>query len=122
MQTNVGVAMGAGTDIAMEPGDIIIVGNEVSSVLRAREISRRSYRTTARTCRWRSCSTALASLPPPPAWSTRCGPWSPWRPASPAICINSIGGRPSLLFDAIASVGRTEAPEAQEAEEVHVAT
>jgi P-type E1-E2 ATPase len=46
MQADVGVAMGGGTDIAMESADIIIVGNEVASSLTARDISRRSYRTT----------------------------------------------------------------------------
>ncbi len=122
MQANVGVAMGGGTDIAMESADIIIVGNDVSSVLRAREISRRSYRTTRQ-------NVALAFLfngiGIPAATTGLVYPvWAMVAMAASvtAIFVNSIGGRPSLLFDAIASVGRTEAPEATDAKTAHVTT
>ncbi len=122
MQANVGVAMGGGTDIAMESADIIIVGNDVSSVLRAREISRRSYRTTRQ-------NVALAFLfngiGIPAATTGLVYPvWAMVAMAASvtAIFVNSIGGRPSLLFDAIASVGRTEAPDATDAKTAHVAT
>lgn len=42
-QADVGVAMGAGTDIAIESSDVIIVGSRLGSLLTARDISRRSY-------------------------------------------------------------------------------
>jgi len=43
-QADVGVTMGAGTDIAIESADVIIVGNRLSAVLTARDIGWRSYR------------------------------------------------------------------------------
>ena len=122
MQANVGVAMGGGTDIAMESADIIIVGNEVGSVLRAREISRRSYRTTRQNV---SLAFLFNGIGIPAAATGLVYPvWAMVAMAASVttIFINSIGGRPSLLFDAIASVGRSEAPEAKEAKAVHVAT
>ncbi len=45
-QADVGVAMGTGTDIAIESSDVIIVGNRLNAVLTARDIGRRSYRRT----------------------------------------------------------------------------
>jgi Cu+-exporting ATPase len=45
-QADVGIAMGGGTDIAIESGDVIIVGNRLDAVLTARDIGRRSYRRT----------------------------------------------------------------------------
>ncbi|MDP8937932.1 MAG: heavy metal translocating P-type ATPase, partial [Actinomycetota bacterium] len=122
MQANVGVAMGGGTDIAMESADVIIVGDEVSSVLRAREISRRSYRTTRQNV---SLAFLFNGIGIPAATTGLVYPvWAMVAMAASVttIFVNSIGGRPSLLFDAIASVGRTEAPELKEAEAVHVAT
>jgi Cu+-exporting ATPase len=44
MQANVGIAMGGGTDIAIDSADIIILSNRLDGVAVAREISRRSYR------------------------------------------------------------------------------
>jgi heavy metal translocating P-type ATPase len=120
MQANVGIAMGGGTDIAMESADIIIVGNEVRAVLSARDISRRSYRTTRQ-------NVALAFLFNGigiPAATTGLV-YPVWAMVAMAlsvttIFVNSIGGRPSLLFDAIASVGRTEAP--KDPKDVAIAT
>ncbi|MBW3651217.1 MAG: cation-translocating P-type ATPase [Actinobacteria bacterium] len=119
MQANVGVAMGGGTDIAMESADIIIVRNEVSSLLRAREISRRSYRTTRQNV---SLAFLFNGIGIPAATTGLVYPvWAMVAMAASVttIFVNSIGGRPSLLFDAISSVGRTEAPGAKETEEVH---
>ena len=44
MQADVGIAMGSGTDIAIESADIIILGNRLESILAAHDISRRGYR------------------------------------------------------------------------------
>src|SRR6266508_1579641 len=44
MQADVGIAMGGGTDIAIESADIIILSNRLETLPIAREISRRSYR------------------------------------------------------------------------------
>ncbi len=78
MQANVGVAMGSGTDIAIESADIIIVGNRLQrSWWRARSASAATARPSRTWC-WPSSSTASGCPPPRAVWSTRCGPWSPW--------------------------------------------
>lgn len=46
MQADVGVAMGGGTDIAVESADVIIVRDDLRAVLAARELSRSAYRRT----------------------------------------------------------------------------
>ncbi len=46
MQADVGVAIGAGTDIAIESADIVLVGERLTSVTDAYHIARRSYRKT----------------------------------------------------------------------------
>ncbi len=46
MQADIGIAIGAGTDIAIESSDIIITGDELTSLLTAYEIGRDSYRKT----------------------------------------------------------------------------
>jgi Cu+-exporting ATPase len=43
-QADVGIAMGGGTDIAMESADVVIVGNRLHAVLAARDLGRRTYR------------------------------------------------------------------------------
>ncbi len=43
MQADIGMAMGAGTDIAIESADVIIVGDRLSALLDAYHISRKSY-------------------------------------------------------------------------------
>jgi len=46
MQADVGIAIGAGTDIAIESSDIIIIGDRLSAVLDAYQIGKNSYRKT----------------------------------------------------------------------------
>ena len=43
-QADVGIAMGSGTDIAIESADVVIVGNRLDAVLTARDIASGSYR------------------------------------------------------------------------------
>jgi Cu+-exporting ATPase len=43
-QADVGIAMGSGTDIAIESAAVIIVGNRLNAVLTARDLARRTYR------------------------------------------------------------------------------
>jgi Cu+-exporting ATPase len=107
MQADVGIAMGGGTDIAVESADIVIVRDDLSAILTAQQTSRSSYRRTKQ-------NVALAFLFNGigiPAATTGLV-YPVWAMVAMAlsvttIFINSIGGRPSLLFDAIASVGRT---------------
>lgn len=46
MQADVGIAIGAGTDIAIESADVILIGNRLGGVLDAYHIGRTSYRKT----------------------------------------------------------------------------
>ncbi len=49
MQADVGIALGAGTDIAIESSDIIIVGDRLSAILDAYHIARGSFAKTVQT-------------------------------------------------------------------------
>jgi P-type Cu+ transporter len=44
-QADVGFAMGGGTDVAMEAGDVTLVGSDLEGVVRAIELSQRTMRT-----------------------------------------------------------------------------
>ena len=108
MQADVGVAMGGGTDIAVESADVIVIRDDLRSILTARAISRSSYRRTRQ-------NVALAFLfngiGIPLATTGLVYPvWAMVAMALSVttIFINSIGGRPSLLFQAIGSVGRSD--------------
>ncbi|MFV2016892.1 MAG: heavy metal translocating P-type ATPase, partial [Candidatus Heimdallarchaeota archaeon] len=43
MQADIGIAIGAGTDIAIESADIILVNNEISKIVEAYQIGKNSY-------------------------------------------------------------------------------
>jgi heavy metal translocating P-type ATPase len=111
MQADVGLAIGAGTDIAIESADIIIVGNQLRSLVTAREISRRSYRKTTQ-------NVALAFLFNGigiPAATTGLV-YPVWAMVAMAVSVstifvNSLWGKPSVFFDAILSVGRVQMQE-----------
>ncbi len=89
-------------------------------MLTARDISRRSYRTTRQNVGLAFLFNRI-SIPAAttglvyPVWAMVAMALS-----VTTIFVNSIGGRPSLLFDAISSVGRTEAP--KDPKQVTVAT
>ena len=106
MQANVGLAIGGGTDIAMESADIIILGGHLTSVLVAREISRRSYRKTRHNV---ALAFTFNGLGIPLAATGLLYPV--WAMAAMAVSVtaifaNSLWGRPGLLFGAVLSVGR----------------
>jgi Cu+-exporting ATPase len=46
MQSDVGIAIEAGTDIAIEAADIVLTGSQLTTLLEARGLARRSYRLT----------------------------------------------------------------------------
>jgi P-type E1-E2 ATPase len=106
MQADVGVAMGGGTDIAIESADIIILSNRLDAVLVARQISRRSYRkmlqnvTLAFLFNGVGIPIAATGLVYP-VWAMVAMAVS-----VTAIFFNSLWGRPQLFFDAVLSVGR----------------
>lgn len=106
MQADVGIAMGGGTDIAIESADIIIVNNRLASVMVAREISIYSYRKTKQ-------NVALAFLfngvgIPAAATGLVYPVWAMVAMAVSvsSIFVNSLWGRPELFFNAILSVGK----------------
>jgi Cu+-exporting ATPase len=115
MQADVGVAMGAGTDIAIESADIVIVGNRLASILRAREISRHSYRKTKQNV---TLAFLFNGIGIPLATTGLLYPvWAMVAMALSVstIFVNSLWGRPRLFFDAILSVGRGVPAERSEA-------
>jgi heavy metal translocating P-type ATPase len=114
MQAEVGIAMGSGTDIAIDAADIIILNNRLSSVVEAREISRYGYRKMVQ-------NVCLAFLfngigVPLAATGLLYPVWAMIAMAASVttIFVNSLWGRPRLFFDAILSVGRP-LPKRQEA-------
>jgi len=106
MQADVGVAMGGGTDIAVESADVIIVRDDLGAVLGARDLSRSAYRRTRHNV---ALAFTFNGIGIPLATTGLVHPvWAMFAMAASvtAIFANSIGARPSLLFDAIGSVAR----------------
>lgn len=112
MQANIGIAMGSGTDIAIDSADIVILNNRLEAVLNAREISAWSYRKMVQNV----CLAILFNgIGVPLAVTGLVYPI--WAMAAMAISVtaiffNSLRGRPRLFFDAVLSVGRVTAPAA----------
>jgi heavy metal translocating P-type ATPase len=106
MQANVGIAMGAGTDIAIDSADIIILNNRLEAVATARDVSRWSYRKMVQNV-WLAVTFNGVGVP-----LAATGLVYPiWGMAAMAISVtaiffNSLRGRPRIFFDAILSVGR----------------
>ncbi|MEV5450340.1 cation-translocating P-type ATPase [Streptomyces sp. NPDC052535] len=106
MQADVGIAMGTGTDIAMESADIILVRDHLHLLLDAHRISRTSYRKVKQNV---ALAFAFNGIGIPAAATGLVYPvWAMIAMAVSvtAIFANSIGARPTLLFAAISSVGR----------------
>jgi Cu+-exporting ATPase len=117
MQADVGIAMGGGTDIAMESADVIILNSQLQSVLIVRDISRRSYRKTRQNV---ALAFTFNGIGIPIAATGLVYPV--WAMAAMAVSVtaifaNSLWGHPGLLFQAVLSVGRREEPQ-KEAEAV----
>ena len=110
MQADVGIAMGSGTDIAIESADIIILGHKLGLILRAREISRYSYRKMVQNVALAFCFNGIGI--PLAATGLLYPVWAMVAMAVSvtAIFFNSLWGRPSLFINAILSVGQTPAP------------
>ncbi|MDE2572850.1 MAG: cation-translocating P-type ATPase [bacterium] len=110
MQADVGIAMGAGTDIAIESADIIIVANRLEALMAAREISARSYRKIQQNV---TLAFLFNGLGIPAATTGLLYPV--WAMAAMALSVtalfaNSLSARPALLFEALRSVGRPSEP------------
>lgn len=110
MQANIGIAMGGGTDIAIESADIIILNNRLQAIVEAREISRWSYRKMVQNV---GLAIAFNGIGVPLAATGLVHPiWAMTAMAISvtAIFFNSLRGRPRLFFDAILSVGQVPEP------------
>ncbi|MFC4350889.1 heavy metal translocating P-type ATPase [Fodinicurvata halophila] len=106
MQADVGIAMGSGTDIAIDAADIIILNNRISNVAEAREISSEGYRKMLQNV---SLAFLFNGVGVPLAATGLLYPvWAMVAMAASvtAIFVNSLWGRPRLFFDALLSVGR----------------
>ena len=105
MQADVGIAMGGGTDIAIESADIIILSNRLAALPVARAISARSYRKMVQNV---TLAFMFNGIGIPVAATGLIDPiWAMMAMAVSvtAIFINSLGERPKLFFDAISSIG-----------------
>jgi heavy metal translocating P-type ATPase len=106
MQADVGIAMGGGTDIAIESADIIILSNRLTTVPVARDISHRSYVKMVQNI---TLAFLFNGIGIPIAATGLIYPvWAMVAMAVSvtAIFINSLWGRPRLFTDAIQSVGQ----------------
>ena len=106
MQADVGIAMGGGTDIAIEAADIIILSNRLAALPVAREISRGSYgkllQNVGLAFLFNGAGIPLAATGlVHPVWAMVAMAVS-----VTAIFANSLGGHPRLFLEAIMSVGR----------------
>ncbi|WP_148862208.1 heavy metal translocating P-type ATPase [Marinobacter fonticola] len=105
MQADVGIAMGSGTDIAIDAADIIILNGRVGAVITAWEISRWGYRKMLQNV---SLAFLFNGVGIPLASTGLIYPvWAMVAMAASvtAIFINSLWQRPSIFFDAVSSVG-----------------
>ncbi|MBN9229490.1 MAG: copper-translocating P-type ATPase [Legionella sp. 40-6] len=105
MQAEVGIAMGSGTDIAIDSADIIILNSRLKSILDAYEISRSSYRRMVQNI---TLAFMFNGIGIPLAITGLIYPV--WAMAAMAasittIFLNSLRGRPRLFYDAMTSVG-----------------
>jgi Cu+-exporting ATPase len=105
MQANIGIAMGGGTDIAIDSADIIILSDRLHAAVEAREISRWSYRKMLQNV---TLAILFNGIGVPLAATGLIHPI--WAMAAMAasvttIFFNSLRGKPRLFFDAILSVG-----------------
>jgi heavy metal translocating P-type ATPase len=106
MQADVGIAMGGGTDIAIESADIIILSNRLDALPVAREISRHSYGKMVQNI---TLAFLFNGIGIPIAATGLVYPvWAMVAMAVSvtAIFVNSLWGTPRLFFDAIRSIGQ----------------
>ncbi|MCP5412083.1 MAG: cation-translocating P-type ATPase [Alphaproteobacteria bacterium] len=110
MQADIGIAMGSGTDIAIDAADIIILNSRLFAVVEARRISRYSYRKMLQNV---SLAFIFNGIGVPLAATGLIYPvWAMVAMVASvtAIFVNSLWGRPGLFFNAILSVGKASAP------------
>lgn len=99
-QADVGVALGAGTDIAIEAADVVIMGEHLTTVAEAISIGRNSYRKTAQNI---ALAFSFNGVGIPLAISGLIGPsWAMLAmvtSVSVVLANSFLGGRPSSASD-----------------------
>lgn len=93
MQADVGIAIGAGTDIAIESADVILVGERLNAIVDAYEIGQNSYRKTVQNL---AIAFSLNGIGVPLATTGLVHPvWAMIAMAASvtAVLLNSFGGR-----------------------------
>lgn len=106
MQADVGIALGAGTDIAIESADIIVMADRLTAIYDAYAISRWGYRKMRQNV---TLAFLFNGIGIPLAATGLIHPvWAMVAMAASvtAIFLNSLWGRGELLTDAIRSVGQ----------------
>ncbi|HXF57498.1 MAG TPA: cation-translocating P-type ATPase, partial [Actinomycetota bacterium] len=106
MQADVGIAMGGGTDIAIESADVILLRDDLGLVLEAREVSRDAYRRVRRNV---ALAFAFNGVGLPLAATGLVHPvWAMAAMAASVTSIfaNSLGARPALLRQSVRGAGR----------------
>ena len=104
MQADIGIAMGSGTDIAIDAADIIILNGQLAAVITAWEISRWGYRKMLQNV---GLAFLFNGIGIPLAATGLIYPvWAMVAMAASvtAIFVNSLWQRPAMFFDAMASV------------------
>ncbi len=105
MQADVGIAMGSGTDIAIDAADVILLNTRLTGVLVAYNISRRGYRKMLQNI---TLAFLFNGIGIPLAATGLIYPvWAMVAMATSvtAIFINSLAGHSGLFFGAVGSVG-----------------
>ncbi|MHB1515350.1 MAG: heavy metal translocating P-type ATPase [Acidiferrobacteraceae bacterium] len=105
MQADVGIAMGSGTDIAIDAADVILLNTRLAGVLVAYDISRRGYRKMLQNI---TLAFLFNGIGIPLAATGLIYPvWAMVAMASSvtAIFINSLAGHSSLFFGAVGGIG-----------------
>lgn len=118
-QADVGIAIGAGTDIAIESADIVIMGDRSGAVLDAYQIGRNSY---AKTKQNLALAFAFNGIGVPAATTGLVHPvWAMVAMVASvsAVLTNSFAGR--LLHRMPLAARRAEAPEPEVAKPAHAA-
>ncbi len=107
MQADVGIAMGSGTDIAIDAADVILLNRRLTGVPTAYEISRRAYRKLLQNI---TLAFLFNGIGIPLATTGLINPvWAMVAMATSvtAIFINSLSGHAALFFGAVGGVGQT---------------
>ncbi|HEX7326284.1 MAG TPA: cation-translocating P-type ATPase [Rhodanobacteraceae bacterium] len=105
MQADVGIAMGGGTDIAIDSADVILLNSRLTGVLAAYVVSRRGYRKMVENITLAFLFNGIGV--PVAAFGIVHPVWAMIAMAASvtAIFINSLWGQPQLFFGAVEGVG-----------------